>query len=69
MRAVNIRINHRKNPVGIDISNPFISWNCAEGISQTAYEIVAKADNEVVWNSSTVKTNRMNAVYRGEAVS
>ena len=41
MKAVNIRTEYLKNPLGIDISSPRIMWNCDEGIKQTAYRVTA----------------------------
>jgi hypothetical protein len=47
------------NPIGIDIKEPYLSWNCADGRRQTAYEIVAMDENCVVWDSSRVKSDSM----------
>jgi len=40
MRAINIKTEYLKSPIGIDISNPRIFWNCDGGRVQTAYQIV-----------------------------
>jgi len=40
MKAINIKTEYLKTPVGIDISNPRIFWNCDKGKVQTAYQIV-----------------------------
>lgn len=63
MQAVNLRTEHMKNPIGIDIKMPYLSWNCEGGIKQTAYEIEAKVADEIVWNSGKVLTNQMQAVF------
>ena len=31
MRAINLRTEHMINPIGIDIKEPYLSWNCADG--------------------------------------
>ena len=28
MRAINLRTEHMINPIGIDIKEPYLSWNC-----------------------------------------
>lgn len=50
------------NPVGIDIRSPYLSWSCTDGIRQSAYEIEASCDGDIIWNSGKVLTSRMNAV-------
>ncbi len=39
MRAIHIRTEYLKDPIGIDIKHPRIFWNCEGGTKQTAYEI------------------------------
>lgn len=41
MKAINIRTEYLKNPLGIDIDSPRVMWNCEGGIKQTAYRITA----------------------------
>lgn len=36
MKAIDLKTEHMNNPLGIDITNPVSSWNCQDGISQTA---------------------------------
>ena len=31
MKAINIKTEYLKNPLGIDIENPRIMWNCEDG--------------------------------------
>lgn len=54
MRAINIKTEYLKSPIGIDISNPRIFWNCDEGITQTAYRIVTDD-----YDSGKVKSDDM----------
>lgn len=67
MRAVRIRTEYLKNPVGIDIKNPRISWNCEDGVKQEAYEIKAiDGDGRELWNSGVVKSDKMHLIsYEG----
>lgn len=55
-----------KNPLGIDIVNPVLSWNCQDGIRQTAYEIEAFSGGIEVWHSRKTDTEKMNAVFGGD---
>ena len=63
MRAIHLKTEYLKNPIGIDIEKPFLSWNCCEGKKQTAYEIQAVSDGRVVWESGKVNTDRMNGSF------
>lgn len=54
MKAINIKTEYLTNPIGIDIDNPRIMWNCDSGIKQTAYQIVTDE-----WDSGKVKSDSM----------
>ncbi len=58
MRAINIKTEYLSNPLGIDILNPRIFWNCECGIKQTAYQIVSEK-----WDSGKVESGSMRARY------
>ena len=58
MKAVRLRTEYLKNPMGIDIQKPRLMWNCEDGVKQTAYEIVTDH-----WASGKVETDTMQAVY------
>ena len=45
MRATRLRTEHMRNPMGIDVKKPLLSWCCEAGISQTAFQIIAKRDD------------------------
>ncbi len=69
MKAINLKANYRRDPVGISDSAPFLSWQCGGGVKQTAYQIVALSGDETVWDSGRVNTGKMHAVYGGAARS
>lgn len=69
MRAVNLRTEQLVDPLGIDVVCPYLSWNCQDGIAQTAYEIEAKSNGEVVWESGRVESSKMNTAFEGELKS
>ena len=61
MRAINLKTNHLTAPVGIDAGPLFLSWQCADGVRQTAYEIELTANGETVWHSGKVQSAAMHA--------
>lgn len=63
MKAVNLKTEHMKNPIGIDIKEPYLSWVCQDGKKQSAYEIEAVSDGGAVWKSGKVYTDQMHAAY------
>lgn len=58
MKAINIKTEYLKNPLGIDIQNPRIMWNCDSGVKQTAYRIQSKQ-----WDSGKVQGDDMSVSY------
>lgn len=67
MRAIRLKTEHMGNPLGLQTANPTLSWNCADGITQTAYQIIAKSKNRVVWDSGKVASSQMSVGYGGPA--
>ncbi len=57
MKAINLKTEYLTNPVGLDIQHPRLSWNLEGGVSQSAYRIIAKSGNEIIWDSNKVKTS------------
>ena len=51
MQATNLKTNHLTQPLGIDAGTLFLSWQCAEGVHQTAYEIEVTAGAKTLWAS------------------
>lgn len=66
MKAVHLRTEYLENPIGLGISKPRFYWQCEGGIKQTAYQIIAKANGETVWNSGKVESPSMTHIpYAG----
>ena len=63
MKAINLRTEYLTNPIGIDIKNPRLMWNCDGGKKQTAYRILAICDEQTVWDSGKVQSSSMRAEY------
>ena len=64
MKAIRLRTEYLKSPLGIDIENPRLMWNCEGGAAQTAYQIVTEK-----WDSGKVESASMRAVYPKELKS
>ncbi len=58
MRAIRLRTEYLKEPLGIDIQKPRLMWNCEGGVKQTAYQIRCAQ-----WDSGKVESSSMQAVY------
>jgi len=60
MQAINLKTEYLINPLGLDIRNPRLFWNCQGGSRQTAYQIsAADADGQIVWDSGRVASSSM----------
>ena len=59
MKAVNLKTEYLRNPLGIDIVQPRFSWNCEGGVKQTSYQIITKVNDETVWDSGKVESSSM----------
>jgi alpha-L-rhamnosidase len=63
MKAVRLRTEYLKNPIGIDITKPRLSWVCDGGKKQSAYRIVAHDDNgKELWDSGKVESDSMHLI-------
>lgn len=84
MRAVHLRTEYLKNPIGIDIRKPRFFWQCEGGKKQTAYRITARRlavggvktdtgtsdeDTEIIWDTGKIFSSSMTHIrYEGEAL-
>lgn len=66
MRAIHLQTEYLTEPLGLGIARPRFYWNCEGGVTQTAWQITALRDGEVVWNSGKVTSSRMTHIlYEG----
>lgn len=63
MKAINLKTEYLKNPIGIDRNKPRLMWTCEGGVKQTAYRIVATCDGKTSWDSGKVVSSSMHADY------
>lgn len=70
MKAIRLRVEYLKNPIGIDYVKPRLSWNCEGGVKQTAYQIIAKDESGTkLWDSGKVESSQMVHIpWRGRAL-
>lgn len=61
MKAVRLRCEYLKDPIGIDIVHPRLMWNCEGGSRQSARRIVAERDGRQIWDSGKIPTESMHA--------
>lgn len=67
MRAVDLKVNYLKNPVGIDIAIPRFMWKCFGGMTQSAYRILCVDEKEnVLWDSGKISGSTMRCIYGGK---
>ena len=69
MKAINLKTEYLVDPIGIDIKNPRLMWNCDGGKKQTAYRIVANSAMISVWDSGKVHSGSMRVEYPKELLS
>ncbi len=65
MKAICLRTEYLKEPMGIDIPRPRLYWNCEGGVKQTAYQIIAKVNGETLWDSGKVASSSMTHIPYG----
>lgn len=69
MKAIHLQTEYLTEPVGIDITKPRFYWNCDGGIKQTAYRIIVRNEDEVLWDSKKTLSSSMTHIpYGGRAL-
>lgn len=63
MKAVRLKTEYLQDPLGIDIPHPRLLWTCEDGITQSAFQILAATDGRTVWDSGKVPSGSMHADY------
>lgn len=66
MYAKRLQTEYLTDPLGVDFDAPRLMWNCADGIRQTAYRVVCRAEDALLWDSGRVESGSMYADYAGE---
>lgn len=58
MKAIRLKTDYLTDPLGIDVRQPRLQWNCEGGVKQTAYQIVTES-----WDSGKVESASMHTAY------
>ena len=67
MRATHLQVEYLTEPLGLGNPKPRFYWNCEGGIRQTAYQIICRRGNEIVWDSGKVTSSSMTHIrYAGQ---
>lgn len=67
MQATHLKTEYLKNPLGIDIVSPRLSWNCKKGNLQSAYQILCQDDSgKALWDSGKTAGSTMHVTYAGK---
>jgi alpha-L-rhamnosidase len=70
MKIINLLCEYYKNPLGIDIFKPRLSWqlsSTSKGAKQTAYQIICESEKRLIWDSGKVKSSQsLHIEYAGE---
>lgn len=69
MRAIRLKTEYLKDPMGIDAAHPRLFWSCEGGEKQGAYQILAEADGAVSWDSGKVEGAQMTHIPYGGALT
>lgn len=69
MKAICLKTEYLVDPIGIDIWNPRLFWNCEGGARQTAFCIAAVTEDKTVWDSGKILSDSMYADYPNLPVS
>ena len=64
MKAIRLKTDYLTDPLGIDVRQPRLQWNCDGGVQQSAYQIVTEN-----WDSGKVESASMHADYPKELKS
>lgn len=68
MKVIHLRTEYLKEPLGLDITKPQFYWNCQDGVTQKAYQIIVhKEDGTLLWDSGNVESSSMShIIYAGK---
>lgn len=67
MKAVHLQTEYLTEPLGLDILRPRFYWQCEGGVTQTAYQVIARRGEEILWDSGKVVSSDMTHIpYQGK---
>lgn len=67
MKAIHLQTEYLTEPLGLGITQPRFYWNAEGGVTQTAYQIICKRGEEIVWDSGKTASSSMTHIrYAGQ---
>lgn len=67
MKAISLKTEYRRDPLGIETRKPVFTWKCADGAKQVAYRLCAVDEaGRVLFDSGRVESSRMCCAYTGK---
>ena len=70
MKAIDLRAEYLHTPLGLGIAKPRFYWNCEGGKVQSAYRILCRKEEQVIWDSGKVLSASMTHIrYEGEILA
>lgn len=70
MKAIHLRTEYLTNPLGLGNPTPRFYWTCEGGVAQTAYQLTASRNGNVIWDTGKVTSSAMTHIpYDGPSLS
>ncbi len=67
MKAIRLQTEYMTEPMGLGNQTPRFFWNAEGGVTQTAYQIVCRRGDEVIWDSGKIVSSSMTHIrYAGK---
>ncbi len=70
MKVFDLKVNYQNNPIAVDTPAPRFSWKISSDkkeVMQTAYQIIVKYKNDIVWDSGKVLSEQSLYIeYKGD---
>ena len=69
MKAVNLKTGYLKDPMGIDLTEPVLTWCADGGVKQTAYALQAYVNGALSVDTGKVLSSSMRFSYTNKLKS
>ena len=66
MKAICLQTGYLTNPIGIDLTEPLLTWQAQDGKKQTAYALKASVNGRPVIDTGKVGTSSMRYSFNQE---
>ncbi len=69
MKAIHLKTEHMRNPIGLMNRQPYLSWVCEGDQSQTAWELEACIGGQPLWTSGRISGSETHCIFPKELPS